>query len=189
MLSRQRPLALARPEDPETQPPYPHKEGERPMREIAKASRHFLRWCFFSLLICSFPLTSRHSSSFSSFQFSHAPQFFKNLWSSVINRTTSLFKYGRGRNPQLLKRRDSYELNPGSHWLWYQAPAHARCWGQQNDPIHPHAKTHQPLSDWWICSPEGTMKGGNAMNVNRLAAKRALDLQRSAGIFDHPQHD
>ena len=27
------------------------------------------------------------------------------------------------------------------------------------------------------------------MNVNRLAAKRALDLQRSAGIFDHPQHD
>lgn len=33
------------------------------------------------------------------------------------------------------------------------------------------------------------MKGGNNMNVNRLAAKRALDLQRSAGIFDHPQHD
>lgn len=33
------------------------------------------------------------------------------------------------------------------------------------------------------------MKGGNAMNINRLAAKRALDLQRSAGIFDHPQHD
>ena len=27
------------------------------------------------------------------------------------------------------------------------------------------------------------------MNINRLAAKRALDLQRSAGIFDHPQHD
>ena len=33
------------------------------------------------------------------------------------------------------------------------------------------------------------MKGGSAMNVNRLVAKRALDLQRSAGIFDHPQHD
>lgn len=27
------------------------------------------------------------------------------------------------------------------------------------------------------------------MNINRLAAQRALDLQRSAGIFDHPQHD
>lgn len=27
------------------------------------------------------------------------------------------------------------------------------------------------------------------MNINRHAAKRALDLQRSAGIFDHPQHD
>lgn len=87
------------------------------------------------------------------------------------------------------ERRDAYELNPGSHWLWYQAPAHARCWGQQTNPIHPHAQTYQPLFDWWICTPEGTMKGGIAMNVNRLAAKRALDLQRSAGIFDHPQHD
>ena len=27
------------------------------------------------------------------------------------------------------------------------------------------------------------------MNIKRHAAKRALDLQRSAGIFDHPQHD
>ena len=27
------------------------------------------------------------------------------------------------------------------------------------------------------------------MNINRHAAKRALELQRSAGIFDHPQHD
>ena len=27
------------------------------------------------------------------------------------------------------------------------------------------------------------------MNINRHAAKRALDLQRSAGIHDHPQHD
>ena len=27
------------------------------------------------------------------------------------------------------------------------------------------------------------------MMMNRHAAKRALDLQRSAGIFDHPQHD
>ena len=27
------------------------------------------------------------------------------------------------------------------------------------------------------------------MTMNRHAAKRALDLQRSAGIFDHPQHD
>ena len=27
------------------------------------------------------------------------------------------------------------------------------------------------------------------MNIKRHAAKRALDLQRSAGIFDHPHHD
>ena len=27
------------------------------------------------------------------------------------------------------------------------------------------------------------------MNIKRHAAKRALDLQRSTGIFDHPQHD
>ena len=27
------------------------------------------------------------------------------------------------------------------------------------------------------------------MNIKRHAAKRSLDLQRSAGIFDHPQHD
>ena len=27
------------------------------------------------------------------------------------------------------------------------------------------------------------------MNIKRHAAKRALDLQHSAGIFDHPQHD
>ena len=27
------------------------------------------------------------------------------------------------------------------------------------------------------------------MNIKRHAVKRALDLQRSAGIFDHPQHD
>ena len=27
------------------------------------------------------------------------------------------------------------------------------------------------------------------MNIKRHAAKHALDLQRSAGIFDHPQHD
>ena len=27
------------------------------------------------------------------------------------------------------------------------------------------------------------------MNIKRHAAKRALDLQRSAGIFDYPQHD
>ena len=27
------------------------------------------------------------------------------------------------------------------------------------------------------------------MNINRHAAKRALDLQRSAGIHDHPLHD
>lgn len=33
------------------------------------------------------------------------------------------------------------------------------------------------------------MKGGIAMNIKRHAAKRALDFQRSAGIFDHPQHD
>ena len=33
------------------------------------------------------------------------------------------------------------------------------------------------------------MKGGIAMNIKRHAAKRALDLQRNAGIHDHPLHD
>ena len=49
------------------------------------------------------PLTTRHFSSGSSFQCSHAPQIFKNLWSSVINRITSLFKYGRGDKSLMMK--------------------------------------------------------------------------------------
>ena len=35
--------------------------------------------------------------------FRDAPQFFKNLWSSVINRTTSLFKYSRGEESPMMK--------------------------------------------------------------------------------------
>ena len=51
VLSRQRPLARVRPEDPENHPPY-HQEGEKPMREIAKASRHFFALMLF-LYFCA----------------------------------------------------------------------------------------------------------------------------------------
>ena len=48
VLSRQRGLGRVRPEDPNNQPPY-HYKGEKSMREIAQASRHFLRQCLNNL--------------------------------------------------------------------------------------------------------------------------------------------